>query len=76
MKKKKTDRLEELKEDLAIFEELLAQQRKRLEEVGADLIELNSEIVRFKWNIKDIKEKINAYNPERASNKVFLIDIV
>jgi hypothetical protein len=67
------NKLEELKRDLEIFEKLLAQRRERLKD--SDLIELESEIVRFKWNIKDIKEKIAAYNPDRASNKVFLIDI-
>jgi hypothetical protein len=69
----KETNLENLKDTLKYWEERLPAERERLK--SSDFIELAPEIRRIKWNIKDIKERIAHHNPDRVSNKVFLIDI-
>jgi hypothetical protein len=65
--------LEGLKESLENFKVLLEQRRERLKD--SDSIELDNEVRRFKWNIKDLEERISRFDENRVANKVFLIDI-
>ena len=61
--------LEALKDTLNYWKERYDEDIKRYSD------ELSPEIVRIKWNIKDIEERIAHYDDSKVSNKVFLIDI-
>jgi len=65
--------LKGLKEAIEYWKKRLVDERERLKD--SDFIELSPEILRIKWNIKDLAERISHHNPKRAGNKVFLIDI-
>ena len=54
--------IKELEEEKEIFQKLYKERKEILENIGSDFIELSPEIVRFKWNIKRIEERIKCFN--------------
>ncbi len=67
------DKFDNLTWTLNYWKNRRVEEEKIMKERGTN--EWTNEMVRINWNIKESKKILEAYNPKRVSNKVFLIDI-
>lgn len=67
------DKLENLKDTLKYWEDRVESDEKRMKDSGST--EFTKERMRINSNVKETTKMIEAYDPDRVGNKVFLIDI-